>query len=210
MRITFTVHEGAPTLITSVQVIQKKTVLKKKDIRSKLAVHRGEPLNVFNLDSTRTQLRSQLWQQGYADAVVDTATAIDTTGRQAAITITITPRWIARVGTIDVKGNEHVTTPTIMRSLSFQPGDVYRRSDVLESQRQLYTSNLFRRASVQVPTRRDSVRRDSVTQGPAGRDSVRRDSVKHVVVTVQEAPPRAVRLSAGFNTAELRASGGAV
>ena len=186
VKVTLAVHEGAPTLVSSVQVVQKETVLTRHDLRGQVKVRVGAPLNLFDLDSSRAQLRSRLWDKGYSDAVVDTVTVIDTTGNSAAITMTITPRWVARVGTITVQGNQQVTTPTIMKSLSLHPGDIYKRSDVLESQRALYQSNLFRRASITVPRQRGQ-----------------QDSVKQVTVAVQEAPPRTTQVSAGFNTVDF-------
>ena len=39
-----------------------------------------------------------------------------------------------------------------MNSLTFNTGDLYKQSSVLESQRNLYESNLFRLASIDVPT----------------------------------------------------------
>jgi outer membrane protein insertion porin family/translocation and assembly module TamA len=64
-----------------------------------------------------------------------------------------------------------------------QPGQLFRRAELLKSQRALYESNLFRRAAIEVPK-----------QG---------DSSKIIVVTVQEAPLREARMSAGFNTVDF-------
>ena len=109
--------------------------------------------------------------------------AINATAHHATVVLTITPRSIARVASIEVQGNQHVATKTVLRSLLFQPGDIYRRSAVLESQRLLYESNLFRSASITVPRGQDSL--------------------KHVVVAVREAPPRSTQLSGGFNTVDF-------
>jgi hypothetical protein len=59
---------------------------------------------------------------------------------------------------------------------------------MLRSQRALYESNLFRRAAIE-------------PRPPI--DIATPDSAKVVVVTVQEAPPREARLSAGFNTVDF-------
>ena len=219
VRVTLTVHEGLPTVVSAINVQQKSRALDTGDVSDRLALKAGRPLNMFELDTTRSQLRDRLWEKGYADAIVDTATVIDTAQHAATINITITPRWVARVADIRVDGNKDIGDNTILRSLSFKPGDVYRRSDLLTSQRTLYESNLFRRASVALarPARRDSVQGDSArravtpsdsatlarTAGDSGRPRVRTDSLKHLVVTVAEAPPRAARVSAGFNTIDF-------
>lgn len=185
VKVTLVVNEGAPTRIVAVEIRQTKQVLGRKDLHSRVSVADGQPLNMFKLDSTRVALRNRLWDKGYANARVDTVITIDTAAHSAAISIRIDPRFITKVRTINITGNEHVDTSTILRSLSFKPGDVYKRSTVLESQRSMYESNLFRRAAITV---------DSAT---------RRDSLKDVTVDVQEAPPREARLTVGFNTIDF-------
>ena len=60
---------------------------------------------------------------------------------------------------------------------------MFKRSDVIESQRNLYESQLYRHAAIVVP--------------PQG------DSVKILEVAVREAPLREARISTGFNTVEF-------
>ena len=55
-----------------------------------------------------------------------------------------------------VAGNDKITPKTVLNSLGFAPGDLYRRSSVIESQRNLYESNLFKLAVVEVPPTFDS------------------------------------------------------
>lgn len=218
--VTLAVHEGPPTVVSTLQVNQTVSVLNPHDVRTRLSLHPGRALNLLELDSTRVNLRNRLWEKGYADAIVDTSTVVDTVTRQAVVVIRVEPRWVARVGDIRVEGNQDVSRRTILKSLSFHTGDIYRRNDVLESQRTLYESNLFRRASIATPRRsalvRDSILRDTLGRDPFARDSLRRlarardslgrgspDSVKLVTITVQEAPPRLMRVSAGFNTVDF-------
>jgi outer membrane protein assembly factor BamA len=87
-----------------------------------------------------------------------------------------------------VTGNDDVSERTIRKSLTFHIGDLFRRSEMLRSQRALYESNLFRRAAIE-------------PRPPI--DIATPDSAKVIVVTVQESPPREARLSAGFNTIDF-------
>ena len=183
VHVTFAVHEGPPTKVAQLRVEQAPRVLNRKGVRGALVLRRGDPYSLIALDSTRTLLQARLWDKGYADAIVDTSISIDTAARTADVTLRIDPRWVAHVASIDVQGNTGVSARTIKKSLSFKEGDVYRRSDVLRSQRTLYESNLFRRASIEVPELDDSL--------------------KHVLIIVQEAPSRSARVSAGFNTVDF-------
>lgn len=183
VHVTVAVHEGQPTIVRSLRVVQTDTVIPPRALGRSLVLKQGEPLSLIALDSTRALLQARLWEHGRADAVIDTTIVVDTAAHTGDVTITIDPRWRAHVATIDVQGNEHVSARTIRKSLAFKPGDLYKRSDVLRSQRTLYESNLFRRASIEVPEADDSL--------------------KHVLIIVQEAPLRDARVSAGFNTVDF-------
>lgn len=183
VHVTIAVNEGAPTIVSQVRIVQDTSVLTRKDLRGVHILRKGQPYSLIQLDSMVATIDSRLWDRGYSDAVIDTTVAIDTAAKTADVKVTIDPRWRARVASITVQGNKSVSQRTIMKSLSFKTGELYRRADVLASQRSLYESNLFRRAAIEVPQADDSL--------------------KHVVIAVQEAPPRDARYSTGFNTVDF-------
>lgn len=188
VQIAFRITEGPPTLISTIDVPQDSQVLKPRDISRRLSLSVGTPLNLIRLDSTRAKLLSALWDRGYGDAEVDTTVVVNEANRTAELTIRMRPNWKTTVAAIDIVGENRVTERTIRKSLTFKPGDEFRRSEMLRSQRALYESNLFKRAVLELPT-----------QG---------DSNKLVVVTVQESPPREARLTAGFSTVDFFQLGG--
>jgi outer membrane protein insertion porin family/translocation and assembly module TamA len=181
--VSFLVTEGRPTVVTDINVTQTNPILTEREISSRVALKEGSPLNLLKLDSTRVFLAQRLWEKGHADAIVDTAVVVDTATKTATVGINLNPRWIATVSDIIVEGNNQIATRTILKSLRLHPGGIFRRSDLLRSQRALYESNLFKRAAIEIPR-----------QG---------DSSKVIVVTVTEAPLRESRLSAGFNTIDF-------
>ena len=186
--VTLTVHEGQPTMVSKVVVNQQTPLLKEKDIAKRVVIGAKSPLNLIRVDSSRVFLQQSLLDKGYADAVVDTAIAVDDSTRSALVTFTLDPKWKATVEDIVIEGNSGVSERTIKKSLTFSKGDVFRRSEMLRSQRALYESNLFKRALIE-------------PRPPI--DPFLPDSAKVVVVTVTESPPREARLSAGFNTVDF-------
>ena len=181
--VTFRVHEGAPTLIRKIAVGPETPVLSAKDIRSSVRVKVGKPLNLLALDSSIVNISNKLANRGYADAVVrvDTVAVYDTS-HWADVAISVNPRWLARIGEIRIAGNEKVSEGTIRHSLRLHEGEIFKRSDVIESQRNLYESQLFRHAAIVIP--------------PQG------DSIKILEIAVREAPMREARISGGFNTVD--------
>ncbi|HEY2376545.1 MAG TPA: BamA/TamA family outer membrane protein [Gemmatimonadaceae bacterium] len=186
--VTFRVHEGEPTIVSALRIDYDTTLISTKQ-RNRLAILRvGQPLNVAVLDTMRLNFQSQMWQRGYADAIVDTAVSVNDSTRRAAVALRVFSNWPTTVGSIQVLGNQRVATQTILNMLLLRPGRPFNRDDMLESQRTLYTSSMFRLASILPPTG---------------------DSVKHIEIQVVEAPLHDARLGAGFdnvNYARLEAS----
>ncbi|MDQ3674576.1 MAG: BamA/TamA family outer membrane protein, partial [Gemmatimonadota bacterium] len=146
------------------------------------------PLNLIRIDSSRVFLIQSLWEKGYADAEVDTSVVVDSASRTAVVEFTLNPRWLTTVEDIVVDGNLGVSDSTVMKSMTLSVGDIFRRSELLRSQRKLYESNMFRRAAIE-------------PRPPL--DVSTPDSAKVIVVTVQESPLREARLSAGFSTLDF-------
>lgn len=180
--VRFNIVEGPPTVVTDVTVAYDSTLLSARKVRSLTLLEKGEPLDQFQLDSTRVFFQNELWELGYADALIDTSSVVDPVARTAQVQFRLVPNHVTTVGQIVITGAEKVSPSVVLNSLSFKPGDLYRRSDVIESQRNLYESSLFKLAALDVPQTFDSA--------------------KTVNVLLREAPLHEARLSAGFNTVD--------
>jgi len=176
--VTFDIHEGEPTIVSALRIDYDSTLISARQ-RNRLAILRvGRPLNLLTLDTMRLNFQSQMWQRGYADAIVDTAIAVNDSARRAAVALRVFPNWPTKVGSIQVLGNQRVSTQTILNMLLLRPGQPYVRDAMLESQRTLYTSNMFRLASILPPTG---------------------DSVKQIQIQVVEAPLHDARVGGGLD-----------
>jgi membrane protein len=183
VHVVFTVSEGEPTIVTAVEVQQTSPVLDDGAIQRAELPPVGQPLDVMQLDSARLRLRGMLWEAGYADGVVHDTAVVSESGVAVRLEVTLEPDARTTIAQVDVRGNEGVSATTIRRLMGLEPGQVFRRTRLVESQRRLYRSELFRQALIEVPE----------TQ----------DSAKDLVVTVREAPFRSVQAGAGFNTVEF-------
>lgn len=176
--VAFDVHEGQPTIVTAVRVDFDTSLMSVKR-KNKLAIVKvGKPLNMLTLDTMRLNFQQEMWDRGHADAIVDTALSVNDSTRRAALAVRVFPNWPTMVGDITVRGNERVATQTILNMLTLKPGQPFIRNDVLQSQRTLYTSGLFRSAAILPPTG---------------------DSIKHVEIQVVEAPLHDARAGGGLD-----------
>ena len=181
--VQFNISEGEPTIVTDVSVTYDSALFTAKKVQQLTLIERGEPLDLVTLDSTRIQFQNELWELGYADALVDTSTVVDQATHSARVQVRLVKNHLTTVGDIVIQGTEQVANRTVLNSLSFRPGDLFRRSKMIESQRNLYESNLFKLAALDVP------------------ESF--DSVKTVNVLLREAPLHEARIGGGFNTVDF-------
>jgi outer membrane protein assembly factor BamA len=180
--VTFEVHEGPPTTVARVAVTGVDTLLRPARLRELVTVDSGKPFSLVALDSSVQALRTALGNLGYADAELDTATVVDTAAHRVDVRIIAQPHARTTVDTILIQGLEQLDASTVRNSLTLHEGDVYRSSELFRSQRNMYESQLFRRAGIEA-------------RGA--------DSAKTLVVSVTEGDLRRVRASAGFNTIDF-------
>lgn len=183
VRVVFDIREGPPTVITALRVEYDSTLLNERRVRKVSILRAGDPLNLVVLDTMRTAFQLEMWNKGYADAVVDTVISVNAEERRAAVLLRVDPNWQTTIGTITVRGNDEVTARTIQNSIFLRPGRVFRYTDFIESQRNLYESNLFRLAMFSVPP----------DQGP----------VKNINIDVRETKMREARTASGFTNVEF-------
>jgi outer membrane protein insertion porin family/translocation and assembly module TamA len=183
VKVQFTINEGPPTIVRTLAIHRPEKVITAKDVQRSLLLRASKPLNVIDLDSSMSLLRNRLWDEGYADAVLYDTVLVTADGHSAEVRVTVDPQARTVVDTLTVHGNHEITSETIRNMITLEAGQVYRRRDVLESQRNLYSSNLFSRAAI--------------TADAVG------DSGRKVDIDVTEAPFHRMRLSGGFNTVDF-------
>jgi hypothetical protein len=109
-------------------VEQEEEILSQRIITRSLALREGEPLNLLRWIPPVCGSSRDSGDQGYADAIVDTAVMLNDRETSAAVRFTLNPRWITTVEEIHVHENERITERTIRRSLTFREGDLFRLS----------------------------------------------------------------------------------
>jgi outer membrane protein assembly factor BamA len=181
--VTFNVTENQPTLVRRVSIAYDSTLISEKRIKKQQLLKSGQPFDLTLLDSMRVLYADEMWAAGHSDAQVDTVITIDSVRRLADVHLDLIPNHTTIVGPISIQGLSKVSQATVLNSITFHSGDLFRQGDVLESQRNLFESSLFRLAAVQVPAQFDSV--------------------KKVTITVVEAPLHETNLSAGFTNVDF-------
>jgi outer membrane protein assembly complex protein YaeT len=184
--ITFDITEGEPIRVTSLSITgldslpQRGRQLAVQD----LPLQQGDPFNRYVMQATADTITRRLRDHGYPTATVFTGFEVNKDARTASVTLDVAPGERAVIGRIRVVGAQRVDTSLVRRLLVARPGRRYSQDELFQSQRNLYESDLFRFASVNI---------DSAAFQP-GTDSV------PLLVQVNEGKFRRIRGGLGYAT----------
>lgn len=180
--LSFEIDEGLPVAIDSVEVFSFDEI-PDPAMLTDLPVERGDPLSAILLEATRDTLQHRLRDSGFAfaDVLVNYTIPRDSYTAQVMFEVATGPR--SRFGPILVQGNRELDTTAVRRMLPFREGQLYRTSQVVQGQRNLYGLELIQSAQV----------RPLLTEG---------DTVVPVQVVVSEGQVHRVRGGFGWTQSE--------
>jgi outer membrane protein assembly complex protein YaeT len=184
--ITFKIHEGAPIRVTTLTITGLDSVPQRRRtaVLLDLPLQVGDPFNRFAMQATADSITRRLRDRGYPSARVFTAFEADKEAKTAAVTLEADPDGSAVIGPINVVGAHRVDTAVVRKLLVSRTGRRYSQEELFESQRNLYESDLFRFATVNI---------DSAAYRPG-------DSTVPLLVQVNESKPRRIRGGLGYAT----------
>jgi outer membrane protein assembly factor BamA len=184
--ITFRIAEGEPMRVVSLDVtgmdslpawLQRLAVLD-------LPLQFGDPFNRYLMQASADSIERRLRDRGYPSATVFSGFEADRAKLVARVNLEVDPSHRAVIGSVDVVGVRRLDTALVRDLLVARPGRRYSQDELLLSQQNLYKSDLFRYATVNI---------DSADFQP-GADTV------PLLVQVNESRRRRIRGSLGYGT----------
>lgn len=183
-RVTFGVDEGEPVRVASIEFLGAEE-FEGTGLLENLPIAEGAPLNALLMDVARDTLVRRLANRGYARADVLLSSFIPNTDPyHASVTYDIAPGALSRYGHVSIGGIESLTQSTVLRTLQFRAGDLYRLDQLQEAQARLFGLEIVRAANLQ----------PNYASWP--------DSIIPVHVEIREGEPHRVRTGAGWSSAE--------
>ncbi|NLG61131.1 MAG: BamA/TamA family outer membrane protein [Candidatus Cloacimonetes bacterium] len=180
--VHFRIDEGRPVRVDTVTFSGLDDP--PADLVSDLPLRPGMPLDLVAAEATRDTLTMRLRDRGYAAADVLTSYFIPRDAPDhASVEFELIPGDRYRFGAVRVEGNAAVDSSVVRRMLAFRTGDLYSRRALLESQRNLFSLDVFRHAEI----------------SPAIEPF---DTVADVTVRVIEGDLHRVRVGFGLSTAD--------
>jgi outer membrane protein insertion porin family/translocation and assembly module TamA len=185
--IVLNIDEGQPIIVERFDFLgfEPMREWRRNTLETRMPLKEGSPLDRALVQASREVALDQLRENGFPYASVRMGVNAGSNDRSRVITLLAEPGVMARVGTIEISGNSSVEDDVIRRQLAFRPGDVYRQSRLLDSQRKLYGLEVFEFANVE-PVRKEGEQPEQIP----------------VRVTVTEGKHRKVNFGLGYGSEE--------
>ena len=183
VEIRFDVQEGPQTLVTGAAV-DGVTAMEPSLLASQLALSAGRPFYRPQLAADRDTLLRAYRNLGYQSVSVTSQLAFADEQQRVAITWTVTEGTQILVDRVLIKGNQRIGIDLIRRELAIRPGSPMSDTALLESQRQLAATGLFRRVRVSELPRTGSNSRD-------------------VLIDLEEAPANTISYGGGLEVGRI-------
>ena len=184
--LTFRITEGEPILVTTITTagLDSLPPRLRRGVLLDLPLQVGDPFNRFDMQASADSVTRRLRDRGYPSGRVFTAFESNREVKTAEVTLDADPDGRAVIGRIQVVGADRVDSSVARKLLVARTGRRYSQEELFESQRNLYESDLFRFATVNI---------DSAVYHPG-------DSAVPLVVQVNESKPRRIRGGLGYAT----------
>jgi len=185
VRLRIVVDEGTPRLITSavIEGIDDLPADLAERIRA-LDTGVDRPRDIATLAGLRERGLSLLRDNGYPHASLEIVEEDGAEPRTVVARVRIVTGPETRFGDLQVTGLDRTKSVVLRRALTFKPGDLYRDSEVLKSQRRLNQFGAFEFAHI----------------APVTAEKDAEAPVLPMVVTVAEARPHRFEVGVGYGT----------
>jgi outer membrane protein assembly complex protein YaeT len=199
VRLRIDIEEGEPIRVERVVLtgLESLPEANRHDLETRLPLKVGAPLDRSLLQASREAAVDELKNHGYPLAAVNVAESPGSSDRQRVVTYSAVPGRLAYVGRIEIAGTASVDDRIVRRQLTFRPGQLFQQSKLRESQRRLYSMELFNFVNVEAVTAVDIATASAETVG--AENAADRIPTR---VTVTEGKHRKVNFVADYGTTE--------
>jgi outer membrane protein assembly complex protein YaeT len=193
VRITIDIDEGPPILVERIDLTGVDALPEdhRRALEGRLPIAPGRPLDRSLVQAARELILDELKDHGYPSPSVEVRESTGSSERQRVIGYAAKPGRLAYVGPVEIVGATSVNERIVRRQLSFKSGDLFEQSRLRDSQRKLYSLELFKFVNV-----------ESITN--AGDTNVQGSEVDRIPtrVTVTEGKHRRVNFGVGYGSEE--------
>jgi len=184
VRIVFHIEEGTPTTIGTVD-FSGNEAFTREELVAATGIAVGDIFRRNVVEEVESDVRRLYGTHGYSEADVTGRAEIDDVTDTAVLTFEINENLRFVIGDIRIVGLGKTHANVVMREIKFKEGDIVNEKSLLDAQRMIYTTGLFRSVYVH-----------------AADPESDRPGVKDVLIEVKERDTLYLVLSSGYDTVE--------
>jgi len=160
--VVIKVEEGAPVKVTKVEVeVAPPLPALAPDLAALAAKHplkAGDRFTEEDYEALKLLYLNYFLDHGYPRAKVEGKVFLDESKDTAGVHITTTPGPLCHFGKVILRGETETPPWVIMRKLTFKEGQLFSFKELYDSQRRLYSLDLFQRVTLTPEEVPESVR----------------------------------------------------
>jgi outer membrane protein insertion porin family len=142
LKLTFVIKEGdqyvyGGTTITGNQIFSTAELL------GKIKLKQGDVLNLNRFNEGYQAVADVYFENGYTSNYINRQEKRDTDHKTISFVITIVESDRSHIEHILIKGNKKTKDRVILREISLEPGDIFSKSKLMDSVRNLYNLRYF-------------------------------------------------------------------
>jgi translocation and assembly module TamA len=148
--IEFTIEEGEPIRIRSLELRGLEALLPSLDLPDPLPLAEGDPYALPRLEDTQRVIARELAMLGYATPAFDVTGDVDRAARAADLVLHVEPGPLARFGPVTIEAASPLDEALVRAAVAYRPGDPFRPSALERTERRLYDLPIIERAAIRV------------------------------------------------------------
>jgi outer membrane protein insertion porin family len=186
VKVKFIIAEGEPILVTRMAVTGIDSVQNESTIAGNLPLRQGQPFNRYLMAASGDSIIRRLRNRGYPAALVFRNFDQNVDTREARVTLEVVTGPLSRIRSVRVEGESPIDTSFVRKMVPARAGRLFSQEELFISQRNLYRTELFSFASVQIDS----------TEFPPG------DSTVPLVARIRPGRGHRARASVGYGTTD--------
>jgi outer membrane protein assembly factor BamA len=168
VKVTFLINEGEPVRVDTLRISGLDSVIAPIVDTSSLGLQPGIIFDVTRLQAAIDSMKARQRNSGYPRGDVAASFRVDTARQRASVLLDVLPGGRAHIGAIRVTDDplpgapRRMSDSTIVRLLGVRVGDLYSERELIDAQRTLYQTDLFRHVEVALATDSTKISTDSL------------------------------------------------
>ena len=142
IKLTFVIKEGEQYTYGGTE-ITGNSIFKTEDLLSKVRLQEGDVMNQNRFDEGFQAIADVYFENGYTSNYINRQEKRDNERKRISYIITIVESDRSHVEHIILKGNEKTRDEVILREISLEQGDIFSKTKLLDSIRNLYNLRYF-------------------------------------------------------------------